>query len=124
AEADTPDTAEADTPDTGGPQRRAQTRPNLGASLADAVNRGLFKPGSAEADLHLMARQSSDSLHQRLPSLTQRILKGGVPLDWAVLLNDLAWWNHRRDQIATRWLESYFRVRTTEDDTTQPKESH
>ncbi|MFE4861510.1 type I-E CRISPR-associated protein Cse2/CasB [Streptomyces sp. NPDC056670] len=99
-------------------------RPNLGASLAEAVSQGLFKPDSAEGDLHLMARQSSHSIHPRLPSLTQRILKGGVPLDWAVLLEDLAWWNRSHDKIATRWLESYFRVRTHEERSAQQKESN
>lgn len=99
-------------------------RPNLGASLAQAVNTKLLKPDSAEADLHLMARQSSNAIHPRLPSLTQHLLKGGVVIDWAVLLEDLSWWNRNHDKIATRWLESYFRVRTLEDKTTDAPEEN
>ncbi|MFC7216854.1 type I-E CRISPR-associated protein Cse2/CasB [Streptomyces polyrhachis] len=87
-------------------------RPNLGASLAEAVNKKFIKPDTAEADLHLMARQSSDAIHIRLPALTRQLLDKGVTVDWAVLLHDLTWWNRDQDRIATRWLESYFRVRT------------
>ncbi|MGP4001370.1 type I-E CRISPR-associated protein Cse2/CasB [Streptomyces sp. 8N706] len=90
-------------------------RPNLGASLAIAVNKKLIKPDTAEGDLHLMARQSSDAIHPRLPALTGQLLRQGVLVDWAVLLEDLTWWNRDRDRIATRWLETYFRVRTLED---------
>ncbi|MEV5434461.1 type I-E CRISPR-associated protein Cse2/CasB [Streptomyces sp. NPDC052682] len=85
-------------------------RPNLGASLAAAVNALLIKPDSAEGDLHLFARQSSDALHTRLPALTRHLLTGGIAIDWAVLLEDLTWWDRDRDRIATRWLESYFRT--------------
>ncbi|MFF6956156.1 type I-E CRISPR-associated protein Cse2/CasB [Streptomyces sp. NPDC008317] len=91
------------------------TRPNLGASMAEAVNKKLLKPGTAEDDLHLMARQSSEAIQIRLPSLTTRLLNGGVSVDWAVLLDDLSRWNRDRDRTATRWVESYFRVRTLED---------
>jgi CRISPR system Cascade subunit CasB len=90
-------------------------RPNLGASLAAAVNAEVIKADSAEGDLHLFARQSSDALHQRLPALTRHLLTGGIPLDWTVLLEDLTWWDRDRDRIATRWLESYFRTADSED---------
>ncbi|MEV0641659.1 type I-E CRISPR-associated protein Cse2/CasB [Streptomyces sp. NPDC050619] len=89
-------------------------RPNLGASLAAAVNAQVIKAGSAEGDLHLFARQSSDALHQRLPALTRHLLSGGIALDWAVLLEDLTWWDRDRDRVATRWLESYFRTAAPE----------
>ncbi|WP_330324682.1 type I-E CRISPR-associated protein Cse2/CasB [Streptomyces pseudovenezuelae] len=85
-------------------------RSNLGASLAAAVNAQIIKAGSAEGDLHLFARQSSDALHQRLPALTRHLLSGGIALDWAVLLEDLTWWDRDRDRVVTRWLESYFRT--------------
>ncbi|MGI5397628.1 type I-E CRISPR-associated protein Cse2/CasB [Streptomyces sp. CA-251251] len=85
-------------------------RPNLGASLGQGVDQGVLKENSAESALHLMARQSSDAVHPGLPALTRQLLAGGIPVDWAVLLEDLAWWNRSRDRIATRWLESYFRT--------------
>lgn len=85
-------------------------RPNLGASLGQAVAKGVLKENSAESALHLMARQSSDAVHPNLPALIRQLLAGGITIDWAVLLEDLAWWNRSRDRIATRWLESYFRT--------------
>lgn len=98
-------------------------RPNLGASLAEVVNRKALKPGSAEGELHLMARQSSDAIHPRLPSLVHHMLNRGVTVDWAILLDDLSWWNRDRDRIATRWLESYFRSRTLEDPNNSQEEN-
>jgi CRISPR system Cascade subunit CasB len=95
------------------------TRPNLGASLGEAVNKRLLKADTAEADLHLMVRQGADALQQRLPALTRHLLGGGVRIDWSVLLDDLALWDLDRDRIATRWLESYFHVRDR-DDTDDP----
>lgn len=92
-------------------------RNNLGSSMATAVRRGVMKSRTAENDLHLMSRQSSDSIHQRLPSLVRQLLRGGVEVDWAVLLEDMAWWNRDRERRATRWLESYFRTLHTEEPT-------
>ncbi|MFE8926217.1 type I-E CRISPR-associated protein Cse2/CasB [Streptomyces rochei] len=84
----------------------------MGASLGQAVAQGVMKESSAESALHLMARQSSDAVHPYLPALTRQLVAGGIPVDWAVLLEDLAWFNRNRDRIATRWLESYFRTVT------------
>lgn len=113
-------TREADThaADNRQPKPQWYQRANLGASLARGVNKQIIKPDSAEGDLHLMARQSSGAIHPRLPALTRHLLTGGVAVDWAVLLEDLAWWNRDRDRIATRWLEAYFR--TTAPDPEQP----
>lgn len=99
------------------------TRPNLGASLADAVNRQAMKPDSAEGELHLLVRQSAQSVSMRLPSLTRQILDKGVRIDWSVLLYDLSRWDRDRDRTATRLLESYFRVRTLEDRDAGKKEN-
>lgn len=93
-------------------------RSNLGASLGQAVAKGVLKENSAESALHLMARQSSDAVHPGLPALVRQLLAGGIAVDWAVLLEDLARWNRSRDRIATRWLESYFR--TASSGTTDP----
>lgn len=98
-------------------------RSNLGASLAEAVKKGALKPASAEGDLHLMTRQRSTAIHPRLPSLTRHLLTNDVRLDWAILLDDLSWWDQDRDRIATRWLESYFRILSSED-SEQPTDAH
>jgi CRISPR system Cascade subunit CasB len=104
--------ADPHTAGSGQPHGQWYQRANLGAALAEAVNKHVIKPDSAEGDLHLMARQSSGAIHPRLPALTRHLLTGGVAVDWAVLLEDLAWWNRDRDKIATRWLEAYFRTTT------------
>ncbi|MFE3864784.1 type I-E CRISPR-associated protein Cse2/CasB [Streptomyces goshikiensis] len=98
-------------PGAGGALQSWWQRPNLGASLAESVNQQLVAAGSAESELHLLARIGSHSLHSRLPALIGQITGRGVVLDWAVLLDDLAGWDYNQDRIATRWLESYFRVR-------------
>ncbi|MGW9027913.1 type I-E CRISPR-associated protein Cse2/CasB [Streptomyces sp. NPDC055722] len=89
-------------------------RPNLGTALGQAVNKQAMKPATAESALHLMSRQTTDAIHPGLPALTRQLLIANISVDWAVLLEDLSWWNRHRDQIATRWLENYFRVTSTE----------
>ncbi|MGW5062668.1 type I-E CRISPR-associated protein Cse2/CasB [Streptomyces sp. NPDC004096] len=89
-------------------------RSNLGTALGQAVNKKILKPATAESTLHLLSRQTTDAIHPSLPALTRQLLTGGITVDWAVLLEDLSWWNRYRDQIATRWLESYFRVISAE----------
>ncbi|MFC8367077.1 type I-E CRISPR-associated protein Cse2/CasB [Streptomyces sp. NPDC057239] len=98
-------------------------RSNLGASLGQAVAKGVLKENSAESALHLMVRQSSDAVHPGLPALVRQLLGGGIAVDWAVLLEDLAWWNRSRDRIATRWLESYFRTAGGTSDPAAPVDS-
>ncbi|MEV0370561.1 type I-E CRISPR-associated protein Cse2/CasB [Streptomyces sp. NPDC050636] len=107
--------ADADRANQPEPKPEWHKRPNLGASLAEAANSGIIKPDSAEGDLHLFSRQSSNALHTRLPALTRHLLSGGIALDWAVLLEDVTWWDRDRDRITTRWLESYFRTVTHDD---------
>ncbi|MEU0992120.1 type I-E CRISPR-associated protein Cse2/CasB [Streptomyces sp. NPDC005953] len=89
---------------------------DLGVSLGQAVSANVIKAATAEGTLHLMSRQSADSVHATLPSLTRQLLSGGVAVDFAVLLDDLAWWDRRRDRIAARWLENYFRTAEPEPD--------
>lgn len=83
---------------------------NLGAHLAAGANAGALAPGSAEAELHLYARQSAATIIHRLPSLIRNLTSQGVAIHWPVLLDDLRYWDTRRDVIATRWFDSYFRT--------------
>ncbi|WP_238782975.1 type I-E CRISPR-associated protein Cse2/CasB [Streptomyces monomycini] len=94
----------------GRPPENWFARANLGACLGRAAADGVLKARSAEGVLHLMCQQSAESIHPGLPALTRQLANGGVAVDWAVLLEDLARWDRDRDRIATRWLESYFRV--------------
>ncbi|MDX3077860.1 type I-E CRISPR-associated protein Cse2/CasB [Streptomyces sp. MI02-7b] len=97
-----------------------RSRPNLGAALARAVHRCRFTPSRAEDQLHTLTRLEADTLHPRLPSLTERLVNTGTAVDWAVLLDDLAWWDSDHDHVATRWLESYYLTLHTLTQTKEP----
>ncbi|WP_377271633.1 type I-E CRISPR-associated protein Cse2/CasB [Peterkaempfera sp. SMS 1(5)a] len=86
------------------------TRPNLGDSLALAVRNAKMKEDSAETRLRLLTRQSTTSVHPRLPALIRHLQTSGITVDWAVLLDDLSAWDLYRDRIATRWLQSFYRT--------------
>ncbi|GAB3160130.1 hypothetical protein GCM10027290_65840 [Micromonospora sonneratiae] len=100
---------EASTP--GNPRRRA----SLGTAMALAVFRTdsqqrAIGQETAEKRLHLLTRQDLFGVHQRLPGVVRHLQTLGVPIDWAQLLNDLGEWTpHRRDQIAKRWLQDFYR---------------
>ena len=87
-----------------------RNRPNLGVSLALAVRDARMKEDSAENRLRLLTRQSTTSVHPRLPALIRYLLGSGIAVDWAVLLDDLSGWDLYRDRIATRWLQSFYRT--------------
>lgn len=84
-------------------------RPNLGASLAIAVARHGFKESSMTGRIKTLTQLSTPLLHPRLWTLgTHLHNRGAARLDFAVLLEDLAWWDDDRPETATRWRESYF----------------
>jgi CRISPR system Cascade subunit CasB len=84
-------------------------RPNLGTGLGQAVLAGM-KEGSAESHLRLLTRQGFASVHPRLPSLLRYVQDKDAQVDWAVLLDELSSWDVARDEIATRWLQSFYRT--------------
>ncbi|MFC9379797.1 type I-E CRISPR-associated protein Cse2/CasB [Streptomyces sp. NPDC057020] len=89
--------------------RQWRTRPNLGTSLALAVHRHGFDAPRMTDRLRLLTRLSTSQLHPRLWSLTTHLnARDAARLDFAVLLEDLTWWDDDRPQITTRWRESYF----------------
>ncbi|MDX3771650.1 type I-E CRISPR-associated protein Cse2/CasB [Streptomyces sp. NBC_01707] len=84
-------------------------RPNLGASLAIAVVRHGFDEERMTERLKALTKLPSELLHPRLWSLASYLRnQGAARLDFAVLLEDLAWWDNDQPEIATRWRESYF----------------
>ncbi|MFF2792838.1 type I-E CRISPR-associated protein Cse2/CasB [Streptomyces sp. NPDC058049] len=88
---------------------RWRSRPNLGAGLALAVNRRGFDESRMTDRLKLLTRLPTSQLHPRLWSLAIHLhARGAARLDFAVLLEDLAWWDDDRPRITTRWRESYF----------------
>ncbi|MFD7506192.1 type I-E CRISPR-associated protein Cse2/CasB [Streptomyces sp. NPDC059850] len=114
AEADGAEVAQTATP-LGSPAT-AGFRPSgtsLGESLALAVTRqdtdGL-KEGGVESRLHLMVRQETGGLHRMLPAVLRQLGSAGVAADYACLLRDLIAWEYGRDQVATRWLEGFYRT--------------
>lgn len=96
------------------PAPRWRTRPNLGATLAIAAHRRVLNAATTPQRLHTLTRLSADLLHPRLPALADRLAAARLPLDFAVLLEDLAWWDVDRDEIATRWLEAFYLTRPTD----------
>jgi len=88
---------------------------NLGATLAAAVLAQRLKSDTTEARLHLLCRQDLAGLHRQLPRLSAHLRSSQtpVPIDWVTLIADLAQWGINRDQVAKRWLQSYYRALAT-----------
>ncbi|WP_055631212.1 type I-E CRISPR-associated protein Cse2/CasB [Streptomyces hirsutus] len=88
-----------------------RARPNLGTSLALAVARHGFKQSRMDDRVKTLTRLSTPLLHPRLWTLAAHLhSRQAARLDFAVLLEDLTWWDHDRLHIATRWRESYFQT--------------
>lgn len=89
--------------------RAWRARPNLGTTLAIAVARHGFKQNRMDDRIRTLTRLPATSLHPRLWTLTAHLSsRDAARLDFAVLLEDLAWWDDDRLHIADRWTESYF----------------
>ena len=82
-------------------------RPNLGRSLAEAVMHQALAHDSAARRLRALGRLSTDLLHPRLPALTALLDRAGGDVDFAVLLNDLTWWDTDRARITSAWTLSF-----------------
>ncbi|MFE7215711.1 type I-E CRISPR-associated protein Cse2/CasB [Streptomyces sp. NPDC057611] len=93
-----------------GPTARPwRSRPDLGTHLAIAVARYGFKEATMTNRVKTLTRLDTELLHPRLWSLTSHLRsRGAARLDFAVLLEDLAWWDHDQPETAARWRESYF----------------
>jgi CRISPR system Cascade subunit CasB len=96
-------------PDDPQAETRTVRRTNLGEALAQAVPKPITER-TAEARLHLLARQGLDGCHRHLPALI-RLLRGHqIRVDWAQLLDDLAGLDRYRDRITEQWLQSFYRT--------------
>ncbi|MFF3401556.1 type I-E CRISPR-associated protein Cse2/CasB [Streptomyces sp. NPDC002659] len=86
-----------------------RSRPNLGTTLAIAAGRHGFKESRMTERVKVLTKLSASQLHPRLWTLAAYLHnRDAARLDWAVLLEDLAWWDYDQRSIATRWRESYF----------------
>lgn len=85
-------------------------RRDFGRCLADAVLRNDLQRLSAENALGLLAKQSTRGLHRHLPAVVGRLTDRPGAMDWSALLADLEAWPERQDQIARRWLQSFYRT--------------
>lgn len=89
---------------------RSASGVNLGACLAEAVQIGSLREGSAESHLGLLAKQSTAGLHRHLPGVIGQIAeRPGV--DWVQLLTDLEAWPRSRNVISRRWLQGFYQAR-------------
>ncbi|CAL9381657.1 hypothetical protein SUDANB121_01079 [Nocardiopsis dassonvillei] len=122
ARAQVPESAPGAEPDGSEvPQETAQKGPdplcrraNLGALLGRAVTEGRLNADTTEARLHLLCRQSADSVHSHLPRLVLYARDKDVDIHWSRLVLDLSRWGGDRDTVAKEWVQSYHRVIETE----------
>jgi hypothetical protein len=86
-----------------------RSRPDLGTHLAVAVARYGFKEAVMTNRVKTLTRLDTSLLHPRLWTLAGHLKsRGAARLDFAVLLEDLAWWDDDRLETAARWRENYF----------------
>ncbi|MFD5407039.1 type I-E CRISPR-associated protein Cse2/CasB [Streptomyces griseorubiginosus] len=96
-------------PPAASPERPWRSRPDLGTHLAIAVARHGFKEATMTNRVKTLTRLDTTLLHPRLWTLTGHLnSRGAARLDFAVLLEDLAWWDDDRLETAARWRENYF----------------
>ncbi|MFJ8608089.1 type I-E CRISPR-associated protein Cse2/CasB [Streptomyces sp. NPDC093675] len=106
-----PDAPPDGAPETGGGAGAQpwRARPDLGASLAVAVARHGFKESRMTDRVRTLTKLGTPLLHPRLWSLATHLhSRNAARLDFAVLLEDLAWWDDDQPETAARWRESYF----------------
>ncbi|EKX65604.1 type I-E CRISPR-associated protein Cse2/CasB [Streptomyces ipomoeae] len=99
----------APAPQPGPAARPWRSRPDLGTHLAIAVARYGFKEATMTNRIKTLTKLDTPLLHPRLWSLTSHLhSRSAARLDFAVLLEDLAWWDHDQMETAARWRENYF----------------
>ncbi|MFI6340514.1 type I-E CRISPR-associated protein Cse2/CasB [Streptomyces sp. NPDC050535] len=99
----------APAPPPGTTARPWRSRPDLGTHLAIAVARYGFKEATMTNRIKTLTQLDTELLHPRLWSLTSHLHSRGIArIDFAVLLEDLAWWDHDQLETAARWRENYF----------------
>jgi hypothetical protein len=84
-----------------------QRRPDLGRTLAEAVLHRAIAHDSATRRLRALGKLSTDLLHPRLPALAKLLDQAGLDTDFAVLLDDLVWWDTDRARITSAWTLSF-----------------
>ncbi|MFJ3799938.1 type I-E CRISPR-associated protein Cse2/CasB [Streptomyces sp. NPDC090088] len=86
-----------------------RARPDLGTSLAIAVARHGLDEAHITRRFKTLTKLGAPLLHPEMWRLTSRLHnRDAARLDFAVLLEDLAWWDHHHKDIAARWRTSYF----------------
>ncbi|GAA3729711.1 CRISPR system Cascade subunit CasB [Spinactinospora alkalitolerans] len=93
---------------------KAGKRPNLGVTLAKAVIKRTLNADTTEQRLHLLARQPIDGVHRHLPRLVLHLRGNSEPVDWGLLIRDLARWGHSPGQVAKEWVQGYHRTLETD----------
>lgn len=92
--------------------RQWQARPNLGTTLARAVQQAGFHPERTDDLLNVLLKVGEDQLQRRLPSLVKRLLKAGFAPDWPVLLDDLVEYRFHPARVALRWQDDFYLATT------------
>ncbi|GHD16794.1 hypothetical protein GCM10007147_05270 [Nocardiopsis kunsanensis] len=108
---DAPSQSEAPTATSADDHSAQQSRLTLGQTLARAVENGHLKGDMVRGRLHLLARYRTDRLHRELPKLIAHLRASAVPVDWGLLLRDLALWETGRGYVSKQWVQQYHRTR-------------
>jgi len=84
----------------------------LGVSIA-VMDRGesVEEETPREKELRALSRLSLDGVHRALPDLVGHLRSEQIAVDWAQLILDLSSWLYRRDEVAKRWNQDYYRTR-------------
>jgi hypothetical protein len=88
--------------------RAWRARPNLGTTLAHAVNRAGFHAEHTGDLLHVLLKVGDDQMQRRLPSTVTRLLQAGLTPHWPVLLDDLIEYRFQAARVALRWQDGFY----------------
>jgi CRISPR system Cascade subunit CasB len=86
---------------------------NLGASFAASK---FLKPKRRAREMDLVCAQTPNRLPVALGRVVATMRDHDVPVDFTLLLADIAGWPWRRREIRRRWLQSYYRITEITDD--------
>lgn len=82
---------------------------SLGDSCARAGHTKSLSASSMESRLQAICRSNAEGAHRLIPPLVKLLRESGVEVNWPRLIEDLTWWDRRREAIAARWLRGYYR---------------
>jgi CRISPR system Cascade subunit CasB len=93
---------------------------NLGATLAIATRRGTLAATTTARSVERLGKQPAATVCRSLVHIVVPLRSNRIPVDFAVLLDDLLAWPHSQHRVRKNWLQSYYIGLDTEDDPRPP----